>query len=135
MPSELQSDFNDVVNENGIPCRFVNYDTTTFTTTDYDDAQLASASGTAVSGGGIIQPIGASDKQFVERGLVNWNDSKLYFAGSIATNPNMLVTVGNTGSLYFVLPEGIKKWDVSGTTIYQMAFVRRLESGQHPNVI
>lgn len=128
--TELRSDFNDVIDENSTPVRIVYYDTQTFTT-GYDDEQLVSASGTAVSGGCIIQPIGPSDRQYVERGLVDWNDSKIFLAGSIDTRQNMVLTIGNTGSLYEVLNNGLWRYDVSGTTIYQRLYIRKIVSGQH----
>lgn len=132
-PTELRSDFVEVVNENGTDCTITSYGTITFGT-GYDDEQLISASGATISGGIILLPIGESDRQYVEQGLADWNDSKAYLAGSIATRENMVLTIGNSGSLYEVLRNGIMRYDVSGTTIYQRLFLRKIASGQHPGV-
>ena len=134
-PSELRNDFNETIDENGIPCTITNYPTITFTNTGYDDEQLVSASGTATSGGCLLLPIGASDRQYVEQGLVLWNDQKAFLAGSLPISGNSIILVGNAGSLYEVLPQGIKRYDVSGTTIYQTAYIRSIISGQHAGVV
>ena len=133
-PTELRTTFNEVIDENSTPIRITYYNTQTFTAASYDDEQLVNASGVSVSGGCILQPIGASDKQYIDQGLADWNDSKMFLAGSIDTKTNMQVLVGNNGSLYYVLPNGITRYDVSGTTIYQRVFVRKLVSGQHPGL-
>jgi hypothetical protein len=133
-PTEALQKTNEIIEKNGLPVTITTYTTSTFNNTGYDDEQLISASGTTISGGGVLLPLGASDKQYVEQGLADWNDSKLYLTGSLTTNPNMQVRVGNNGSLYHVLQMGIKKWAVSGTVIYQTCFVRKHVSGQHPGL-
>ena len=130
----MRSGADRIFNTAGVPILITNYPTITFNNTGYDDEQLVSASGTNTSGAGILQPIGAGDRQYVERGLVTWNDSKLFLAGSIGISGNSVVTVGNAGSLYEVLPQGIQRWDVSGVTIYQTAYIRQVYSGQHAGV-
>lgn len=132
-PNELRNDFNSVVDENGIPITITNYPTITFGA-GFDDEQLPSSSGTSTSGGCILQPIGAGDRQYVERGLVTWNDSKMFIAGSLPISGNSLITIGNTGSYYEVLPQGIIQYQVSGTLIYQTVYVRQTASGQHAGV-
>lgn len=134
-PDELRTDFNTVVDDNGLPCLITNYTTQTFNSSGYDDEQLPSISGTAVSGGCIIQPIGPSDKQYVERGVVLWNDTKMFIAGSLNISANSTVVVGNTGSMYQVLPQGIVRHDVSGATVFQEVYLRQIASGQHAGVV
>ena len=133
-PTELRDDFNTVIDENGTSCTIRNYPTITFTNTGYDDEQLISASGTLTSGGCVLMPIGPSDREYFERGLVTHNDSKLYLAGSIGVSGNSVITVGNTGSMFEVLPQGVKRYDVSGTTIYQIVYARNFFSGQHVGI-
>ena len=134
-PNELATDFNTVIDENGIPCTITYYPTKTFTNASYDDEQLVSASGTTISGGIIMLPIGPGDRQYIEQGVADWNDSKAFLAGSLALQQNMVITVGNTGSLYEVLTNGLLRYDVSGTTIYQRVMLRKIVSGQHPGVV
>ena len=104
-PTEMRTKATEIIDKNGVPILITTYDTQTFDNTGYDDEQLPSASGTQISGGGVLLPIGQSDSQYVERGLADWNDSKLYIAGSLSTDSNMQVVVGNNGSLFFVLPQ------------------------------
>ena len=133
-PTELRTDFNNVIDENGISIRIINYPNIGFANAGYDDEQLISASGTSTSGGCIHMPIGPSDRQYVEQGLIMWNDSKMFIAGSIGISGNSVIAIGNTGSLFEVLPQGILRYDVSGTTIYQKVFIRQTASGQHAGV-
>lgn len=133
-PIEMQSGATRVFESYGTPVLVTNYPTITFDADGYDDEQLISASGTSTSGAGILQPIGNSDRSYVEAGLVTNNDNKLFLPGSIPVSGNSQLTIGNTGSLYQVLPQGIRRYDVSGVTIYQTVFVREIYAGQHPGV-
>ena len=134
-PQELITDINEIIKEIGTPTTFTTYGTQTFATGGYDDEQLPVSSGTTFSGGAIIIPIGQADKQYVEQGLVNWNDTKIIVTGSLLLKTNMLITLGNTGSYYEVLPRGIMSWTISGTNVYHEVFLRQTFSGQHAGLI
>ena len=125
-PTELREDFNTVIDENGTPItvRYWSTGSIFYTATDYDDEALNTGSSTVISGAGIIMPVGPGDTQYIHQGKLLADDMKLFVAGSLTLISNARITVGNTGSVYEVVPDMLQRWDVSGTTIYQKAFIR-----------
>lgn len=123
-PSDLRADFDNALNSIGIPITIRYFTYETYSGTDYDEEYLATASGTTVSGIGAFFPIDQNDSKFIEEGKITHADKKIYITGSIETRSNMLITVGNSGSEYHVLPKGIFDYDISGTTIFKKCYIR-----------
>lgn len=126
-PTQIGSDVNEIIRQHGTFCtiRYWAAGSEAYTVTDYDDATLANGSSTVISGGCLAFPLSKSDSVYVQQGLLKMDDMKAYFAGSITLTPNAVLTIGNTGSLYDVLPDNIRRYDFSGVTVYQTAFVRK----------
>ena len=125
-PRQAGSDFNEVIRRQGtdVTIRFWPAGSLIFDTTEYDDVVRFAGSSVIESGGTILLPLGRSDLAYVEQGKLNSTDVKMYFAGSLNVVPNAEITVGNTGSIYTILPDGIKRHEISGIVVYQEAFGR-----------
>jgi hypothetical protein len=125
-PEQARTQFNSIIQKYGTPCaiQYWTNGSIAYSSSDYDDQLLNAGSSTVVSGGCIIQPIGQGDAQFVEQGVLQRDDVKMFLAGSIAIVSNAQVTIGNTGSIYNIVPDTIQRWDLSGTTIYQVVYLR-----------
>lgn len=96
-----------------------------FNTGSYDVGYYNTGSANVVSGLGVLQPMGRGDASFIHQGRLQQDDVVLYFTGSIIVDSNARITVGNTGSVYDVVPDiMVQRWDISGTTIYQKAYLR-----------
>lgn len=129
-PAQAGSDFSEIVRLHGIPITILYWpQSSIFYQTDYDQERTPATSGTTISGGAIIQPIGTGDAQYLEQGKLQKDDMKMYVAGSLTMPSNSIITIGNTGSKYDIVPDTIRRWDLSGTTIYQQAFIRTRPEG------
>ena len=122
-PTDFRSDFDSVLNENGVPVAITNY-TISYSGTDYDQEYRSGT--TTINTVGIVQPLNQStsstDFQFVQQGKAGYKDSKVYLAGSISVQNNSRLSAA--GSSFEILEGGIIPWDVSGTTIYKKCFIR-----------
>ena len=124
--NEMRSQFNRIMTRYGTSCniRYWAVGSSFYSTSDYDEETLAAGSSSNISGLIVIQPIGAGDLQYLEQGKIQRDDVKGFIAGSINFLANARVTIGNTGSVYDIIPDYIRRWDMSGTTIYHEVFLR-----------
>lgn len=117
--ANIRTDVNSALNEFGAVQAWWTY-TKSYSGTDYDEAYRTS--GASFSGLAVVQPIGNSDTSYVEAGAIKFSDKIVYLTGSLSLTTDSIFNYG--GDQYQVLPEGIKKWDVKGTTVLQKAYVR-----------
>ena len=132
--ADLQTDFNNAVTEFGTPVTITYWvpGSVVYNTGSYDRGYQNTGSGATLSGLGIIQPIGRGDAQYVQQGRLYQDDLKLYLAGSPIIDGNAQVTIANTGSLYDIVPDTIQRWNMLGSTIYQVAYLRTRPSQTSP---
>lgn len=116
----FRTDFDAVVGDVGFPITVRQGYTYSYSGTDYDEAYLSS--GANVSGSGMAFPLGNSDKGWVAQGLLKADDQKLFVAGSLGVVPEAIVTFG--GSTWGVLPQGIQKFEIGGSVVYQKCYIR-----------
>lgn len=128
LPDTMQGQFNGIVDNFGTVCtiQYWSAGSIYYTAGSYDDETLQAGSSTVISGGCILQPIGQGDTQFIQQGKITIDDAKAYFAGSLTVISNAIVTIGNTGSQFTIIPDTIQRWEVSGAVIYQKAYLRTL---------
>jgi len=124
-PSDFLNDFSQVIEQNGTPMTVRYWALSSLGFNEYSEMQRNNGSSTVASGGIILQPLGKNDGDYIREGTLTGQEHRAFIHGSITVNPNMEVTIGNTGSVYEVVsPPGIKDWDVSGTTIYHDCYLR-----------
>jgi len=132
-PTALRTDFNNIVNENGVICR-IRYFNPVFTSGTYDDDIDLFVSGDTWTSG-LRQPMdkayGGKEAVLLEQGLVSINDSKLYIQGSIDMSGTLKIMIGSpTGDNYQVINDaGVIEWNINETPIYKKVYIRRLETG------
>ena len=126
-PSQLGSDINEVIVRHGMTATFRNWNlgSEVYNAADYDNATFNTGSALVTSGAIMVQPLAKSDQVYVEAGLLRQDDLKGFIVGSISLTAHAEITVGNNGSTYDVLPKNIERWDMSGTTIYQIVYLRK----------
>ena len=102
------------------------------TGSEYDDVSYLTVaqSGSAVSGVAIVQPLSrdtaGNDYKMVEQGILRFDDRKIFVTGSLMNpmpaNSKVRFVIGT--KTWELLPEGMRPWDVSGTTVYWSGFIR-----------
>ena len=139
-PADLQSVFNQTVTENGERVRLKTY-LQTFSGATYDDGYITK-SGNDTWFDGLKQPLsskdGGEDFKFLQQGLIQMDDSKLYIPGSvdITSSFKYKLYIGGSPALtpvYEIVPNGVINWSISGTDVYKKVFVRLLENGSFAN--
>jgi hypothetical protein len=134
--TELQTDFQALANDIGLPIR-IKYYSLTFSGADYDSTGYLTQSGNNVWVSGVVQPMGgknsSEDYKLLEQGRILLNDSKLYVNGSVSLIPvSGIVKVGlgsPTPVEYQVLDAGVQGWRLGNTIVYQKAYIRILNGG------
>lgn len=134
-PSGLRADVSSLLDAYGTPITIKYYTANTFSGTSYDEEYFFVASGLTVSGAGIVQALSdkmsGGDKKYLEQGLLRTDDKKLFIHGSINITTQSLVTIGNNGSQYTILPQGIIPHEISGINIYSTAYMRAYTGGSY----
>ena len=129
----LQTDFKDIVEGYGVGVRFKYY-TGSVASTEWDDAQVLSQSGTDIWTSGLAFPVtnvqGSNEAILLAQGKIELNDKKLFVPGDISTTPIMKIGLGNTVSEeYFVVPDGVTCYPPFGDMVYKKIFIRALIGG------
>lgn len=127
--SDIGSTLERIINKHGFPVS-IQLKTRAYSGADYDDEILA-PSGAVINGyKGWIQCIDGrphgDDYAYVQQGLVQLTDKKLYLPGGcpIEENADIVVRESATmaGSFWVVKFAG---WEMSGTNLYTTAYLRR----------
>lgn len=71
------------------------------------------------------------DVKYMEQGLLRSDDKKMFVHGSISITTHSLITIGNNGSQYTILPQGVVPHEISGVNIYQTAYIRQYTGGSY----
>ena len=134
--SELQADFNNLVNSRGQIIRIKYYTQTILGAGSYYDDQISlSQSGSNLWTSGIIQSIGgktSSDEALLmEQGKILMGDKRLYIAGSLSTSGAAIkIGLGSPPSEEYRITEaGVDSYSLMGADIYKKVFVRILTNG------
>ena len=130
---QMQGEMDRILAETGQPMRIRHY-TGSVATTDYDDAQVLTQSGTAVWTSGTILAIkdveGSEEAVLIQQGKIKTTDKKIYVKGNIETTSTMKIGVGSPPSVeHSIIPDGVKAQPPTGTVVYKKMFVRELPSG------
>lgn len=121
-PIQMQTDFEQVLIENGTSCTFTSHQQT-FSGL-YNEMLYQAGSNTTTSGLALFIPVGPSDAQFLPQGQISLYPRKMFVHGSINLTADSVV-VDSTGSAFAVIPGmGIIDETVSGTIIFRQAYVR-----------
>ena len=144
--AELRQSVTDILEQEPFAVPYaIKYYTATFNAGSYDEAYI-SASGALASGTGILMPInreqGGEDWKFIEQGVVQLNDSKLYMAGSMVT-PNEASNIVKAkvivsgGRVFEIIPNGVVAYPSDSCTdaIYKVAYLRLLTNGSFANEV
>jgi hypothetical protein len=89
---------------------------------DYDIEILAN-SGNLLSVSGIVLPLGKDERQYVEQGLLDSNDKKLFLPSGAEINESADL-VFSSGS-WTVMPKGVSNYETAGQVVYHRVLVRR----------
>lgn len=123
------SDVEAVLNEIGAPFVVKSWaqGVATYSGADYDEEYLPTGSNTVgsvsiSSGVGFVQPLGNSEKSYLEQGLLKEGDIVLFMHGSISVSSNMMVTI--MGNTYDVLSQGVLNHSVVGSVAYRKVYLR-----------
>ena len=135
-PSGLRADVKTLMESYGTPITIKYYTATTYSGTSYDEEYYFVASGTTISGAAIVQALNSSkmaggDVKYMEQGLLRSDDKKMFVHGSISITTHSLITIGNNGSQYTILPQGVVPHEISGVNIYQTAYIRQYTGGSY----
>lgn len=114
---QMAADFAKVVAEHGIPYTMQIY---TRTFDDYDQETLA-ASGSPYTGSLMVFPLGKDEKQYLENGVLQVTDKKIFFSGAEVNETATFVF--SAGSWVFA-GNGLLSYALEGQNIYYKAFVR-----------
>jgi len=134
--SETLEDFQQVLNENSHPIR-IKYYTVSGASTGYDDDVVLTQSGTDVWASGISQPLKEKDVNksaiavLQQQGEDLSTVQRLYMRGDVSLSGESIkigigspVTFENT-----IVTDGVEQWNIDGTPVYNLAFVKRLTTG------
>lgn len=111
------------------------YYSTTFSGANYDNA-YRTKSGSDVWLNCMHFPVKATQPQFLQQGLVNIGDHKLYVHGSVYFDENVKIGLGspvNAGSVFVVGTGGIEEWPAFGGVVYRKAYIKVLNNGSFLN--
>lgn len=122
--SELQTSFNDAVNNYGqqliVMQRTMVFDDV------YDEGSTFTVTGSAI-GSAVIMPVSENkngvDFQYLERGAINLQDLKCFIQSGIAVDEDDLIRLSNPIGSYNVVM--LFPWPLEGTTIYQKLYIRK----------
>lgn len=96
---------------------------------DYDDATVDTVTGSTVISG-LVLPIngkmGSSEAVLLEQGKLLLQD-KVMYCGSIATSGDRIFKIKN--DYFTIINDGIKTYDLIGSTVYNKLFLRYLPNG------
>ena len=128
---ELLTDATNTINTYGESIRFRKF-TVTINSGSYDSDQLLT-SGADTWTSGIIQPIGRSEFNLVQQGLLLTNDLKVYVDGSVNVSGTFRIGIGSANppsNEYQLAPNNlIESPFVNGSPIYKKLFLRVLTTG------
>lgn len=134
--NQLQGEMDNVLRSYGQPVliRYYNY---SGARTGYDDNKSLTQSGNDTWAQGFVQNLqkqtSSSDQVLVEQGKILYDDSRIYFNGSITTNGSLSMKIGlgspNINLWYTILPMGDQSVTVQGQTVYHKYFARILTNG------
>jgi hypothetical protein len=133
----IVNDFQTGVNEAlkfGQQIRIKYYNTIFGAGSYYDDNITLSKSGSDLWTSGVILPIsqsrGSSEAVLLEQGKLFVNDTKLYIQGTVNTSGELKIGLGSpVKNEYFILTDGVMKWDVNEVPILKKVYLRRLSTG------
>lgn len=125
------------LNKYGEPVLLKFYATTAVSGTDYDDSNTLTQSGTSLWAQAYIQSLASrqnsEDHVLVQQGKILFDDSKIYFNGSIFTNGSLTIKIGvgspTPTTWYTTLPEGTDSNQINGVDIYKKFYCRVLPNG------
>lgn len=133
--SRLQQGFNSLLSKASKSCKFRYY--TYSHGSVWDDELTLTQSGADVWISGIVLPIsrieGTSDFLLLEQGKLANDDQRLFVSGGVAFGGSQLdlkIQMGSpNGDQFRVVPIGLINAEVSDTSIFKKAYVRRLTNG------
>lgn len=95
----------------------------------YDDDTTQSVTG-SVTTSGLVFPVrsrfGSEEALLLEQGKLKTSDKVLY-TGSVNTSGNLLLDIN--GANFAIIPQGIHRWEVTDSTIYNKMFIRESTTG------
>ena len=122
--SQAVQDLSTIVRTHGIP-----YSMQLYTGSPYNEygEETPTASGTVITGSLVVFPLGKTDRQYVEQGLLTAAERKVFIGSMLSANaPNeSAVLVFGAGS-YSIIPGMLWNYDVEGATVYYKAYVKVL---------
>jgi len=127
---ELLTELQSTINNYGQAVRF-RYFTKTINSGSYD-SDILFTSGADTWASGLVQPIGKSENDLVQQGLLKTNDLKIYFESSVNISGTWKLGIGGSPPANeFFLAEGnsINSPLINGSIIYHKVYVRRLPTG------
>lgn len=130
--TDIGSTVERMINKYGFPVS-IQLKTRSWSGADYDDEILAASGTTITSYKGWIQCIDAhlhgDDYAYVQQGLVQLTDKKLYLPGDcpLSENADIVVTESATLAGSFSVIKFFGQ-EISGTCIYTTAYIRRTAS-------
>lgn len=109
--------------------KFYNY---TFASGDYDDVGSNISIVGSQYASGLIFPIrgqkGSQEAMLLEEGKLKTMDKAAYFDSSLILNgSSYLVYIGN--DVFSIIPDGVFRYELNGSTVYQKIFLRRSPTG------
>ena len=112
----------------------IRYYTGSVNTTDFDDAQKLTTSGTDIYTSGLIFPIsnkyGSQDSILLEQGKIENKDKKIFIRGDVETTNLMKRGLGSPSTeQYSIIPDGILAYPPFGDIVYKKLYVRFLPTG------
>lgn len=128
---ELSIDVQSTIDTYGQQIRF-RYFTTTLNSGSYD-SEAVFTSGTNSWVNGLVQPIGKSEIDLVQQGLLKTNDLKVYVGASVSVSGTWRVGIGGspTPTNEYTLTEEnlVESPMINGSRCYTKMFVRRITTG------
>jgi len=96
---------------------------------DYDDVVTQTLTGSILTSG-LMFPMhssqGSSEALLLQQGKILTKD-KILYTGSLNTSGNLLIDI--QGDKYTIIPDGITRYDSTGSTIYNKMYLRQTLAG------
>ena len=120
-----------LINTEGQSIRFRYFDTT-FKAGSYDDDITLVRSGTDTWVSGLVQPLGQSEANLLQQGLLKRDDLKVYVDGTVVTSGTWKVGIGGSppaGEYALAEDNMVDSPFVNGSLTYQKMFLRQIPTG------
>lgn len=134
--NELFQDANSFIETYGEQIRFRFFTVTATSGNVYDDDFSLAKSGNDTWVSGLVHPIGNSEVQLVQQGLLNQDDLKVYVDGGVNLSGLWKLGIGGSppAKEYSLAEKNVvDSPQVNGSVIYQKMFVRQLTTGSIAN--